>query len=130
MQDLDILHLANQRIGRAESKKGLSMEERVRLNLAQTLLQEKDVIFLDEPLRGLDLIGTLSLKIDKGKIIELLSKFARLSKSLQPVRGKIDFTTGSFSFLWSTPLKKFCTHLTSPFFLSEELRYLWNMIMF
>ena len=46
MQDLDILHLANQRIGRAESKKGLSMEERVRLNLAQTLLQEKDVIFV------------------------------------------------------------------------------------
>ena len=56
MKDLKLEALHGKRIGRADSKSGLNPEERVRLNLAQIILQGKDIIFLDEPTKGLDLI--------------------------------------------------------------------------
>merc|ERR1719379_2837308 len=55
MNKLNLLNIAGVRVTK------LSKEQKVRLNLAQIILQQKDVIFLDEPTKGLDIISTINI---------------------------------------------------------------------
>jgi len=56
MEKVEIADKATCRVGHEGN--GLTAEERVRLNLAQILLQQQPVIFLDEPTKSLDLLAT------------------------------------------------------------------------
>ena len=79
LQELDILHIRNSRIGDA-LKRGISGGQRKRVNLGQELLsQNTRILFLDEPTSGLDprasqeIVRLVRGLADRGRIIFLVT---------------------------------------------------------
>lgn len=61
LEDLDLVHVADTRIGAGDSSGGLSGGQKRRVTVAIELVKGPSLIFLDEPTSGLDAYGSLQL---------------------------------------------------------------------